>query len=518
MEKPTYNKPNMEKYAVAYLRVSSEEQVSNFSLENQEEYCAKEAQKQGYQLIKIFREEGKSAKTMNRPQLLEMLNFCSQKVNRISVVFVYRYDRLSRDSYHAAFLKNKLSENGVEVVSTTEPSGNDPMGNFITTLSFAMAQLDNDLKGQRTLDGMRKRFESGQVHGKAPAGYINSIDESSRRIAIEDPDQFELVKKSWEELATGTHTFDTIAKYMNNIGVIIKIGKRRHPVTNKHAEKLFRNKFYMGILVSERWGEKQGAHEPMISEELFYKVQAYLSGKAHKTAPHQRRNPDFPLRWFVHCETCDKPLTAAWSRNRRGVRYGYYYCNAGKHPSPSVPKDKFEKEFVEFLDKLTPRKEFVDLFVEIVKEKWQGKIDMYMLQQMVIDKKVKEVQEKRQNLIDSQLRGIYTDDVFREQLSMIDNEIATRKSVAAESKLDQLDLETLTTFMKVFITNLSQVWIKGTLEQKQILFGSIFPENITFGESGFRTHKLSLFLEPFRGIETTKQLIGVVDGIRTRNP
>src|SRR5258706_11755946 len=139
MEIQTYNKSKMEKYAVAYLRVSSEEQVSNFSLENQEEYCAKEAKKQGYQLIKIFREEGKSAKTMNRPKLIEMLNFCSQKKNRISIVFIYRYDRLSRDSYHAAFLKNKLSESGVEVVSTTEPSGNDPMGNFITTLSFAMA-------------------------------------------------------------------------------------------------------------------------------------------------------------------------------------------------------------------------------------------------------------------------------------------------------------------------------------------------------------------------------------------
>lgn len=511
MKTQLYNDSKVEKYAVAYIRVSSEEQTSNFSLDNQQDYCRREAEKQGYTLLKIFREEGKSAKTTNRPELIKLMEFCQVKKNRVSAVFVYRYDRLSRDSYQALAIKHRLSENGVEVISATEPAGNDSMGNFMQTLSFALAQLDNDIRSERTLDGMRKRFEAGFVHGKAPVGYINSQNEGGKLIAIPDPEQFDLMKRAWEEMATGTHTYETIATFMNNIGIVVKIGKRRKFVSNQHAERLFKNKFYIGILTSKRWGEIAGVHEAMVSEELFYKVQAILNGKAHKTAPHQRRNPDFPLRWFVLCEKCNHPLTGAWSRGGRGQKYAYYYCNSGNHSSPSIPKDKFEKEFVTFLDKLTPKKAFVDLFVEIIKEKWQEKIDTYRLQQMVASKKLREVQDKRQMLIDGHLNRIYSDTVFKEQLDKLDNEIEARKTVIADSKLDQLDIETLTEFMKAFLFNLSQAWIKGTLEQKQILFSSIFPEKITYGDSGFRTAKLALFLEPFRRISTPKQLLRVAE-------
>ena len=54
------NKPD----AILYLRVSTEEQVDNFSLSTQEEICRKEAMRQGMKIVKVFREEGKSAKTI----------------------------------------------------------------------------------------------------------------------------------------------------------------------------------------------------------------------------------------------------------------------------------------------------------------------------------------------------------------------------------------------------------------------------------------------------------------------
>jgi len=53
------------KRAVIYLRVSSEEQVENYSLNTQEDICRKEADKRGYQIVDVFSEEGKSAKTIS---------------------------------------------------------------------------------------------------------------------------------------------------------------------------------------------------------------------------------------------------------------------------------------------------------------------------------------------------------------------------------------------------------------------------------------------------------------------
>ena len=65
------------KNAILYLRVSSEEQVENFSLGTQEEICRREAIRRGYEVVETFKEEGRSAKNIDgRPELLKLLEYC----------------------------------------------------------------------------------------------------------------------------------------------------------------------------------------------------------------------------------------------------------------------------------------------------------------------------------------------------------------------------------------------------------------------------------------------------------
>ncbi len=184
------------KHAYAYLRVSSEEQVSNFSLDNQKDYCLREAERQEYEIAQIYREEGVSAKTTNRPQLLRLLEDCRKNKNTISAVFIYKIDRISRDTYDFLAIKRKLAENGIRILSVTEPTEANPTGEFLETLLAASAKLDNATKGLRTQDGMRKRLESGWANGRAPVGYLNTKIGDDKRVISVDPNQFELVKKS----------------------------------------------------------------------------------------------------------------------------------------------------------------------------------------------------------------------------------------------------------------------------------------------------------------------------------
>ena len=51
--------------AVVYTRVSTEEQVANYSLESQEESCRRHAKQNDIEVVKVFREEGASAKTVS---------------------------------------------------------------------------------------------------------------------------------------------------------------------------------------------------------------------------------------------------------------------------------------------------------------------------------------------------------------------------------------------------------------------------------------------------------------------
>ena len=65
--------------AVGYIRVSSDEQVKNYSLDAQKQSIEQHCKEQGIRLTKVFREEGESAKSANRPQLMEMINLCTSK-------------------------------------------------------------------------------------------------------------------------------------------------------------------------------------------------------------------------------------------------------------------------------------------------------------------------------------------------------------------------------------------------------------------------------------------------------
>ena len=78
---------------------------------------------------------------------------------------------------------------------------------------------------------------------------------------------------------------------------------------------LLRNQLYAGIVDVPEYGVrgKRSDFEPQISAEMFYRVQAILSGRVPSTAPRQRAHPDIPLRGFVRCGSCGRGLTGSWS-------------------------------------------------------------------------------------------------------------------------------------------------------------------------------------------------------------
>jgi pimeloyl-ACP methyl ester carboxylesterase len=64
---------------------------------------------------------------------------------------------------------------------------------------------------------------------------------------------------------------------------------------------LLRDQLYAGLVDVPEYGvrDKRGDFDPLISEDLFYRVQSILSGRVPSTAPRQRAHPDFPLRGFT---------------------------------------------------------------------------------------------------------------------------------------------------------------------------------------------------------------------------
>ena len=103
--------------AVVYLRVSTTEQVDNYSLDNQLQACTEYCKRNGFTIARVFREEGASAKTAARPQLNALLNFCASDAKKkgITVLIVDRVDRLARNHLHYAAIRAALLRVGVQV-------------------------------------------------------------------------------------------------------------------------------------------------------------------------------------------------------------------------------------------------------------------------------------------------------------------------------------------------------------------------------------------------------------------
>ena len=197
--------------AVIYTRVSSEEQVENFSLGTQEEFCKREAKHKGYEIAEVFREEGKSAKTITgRPELLKLLEFCRRNKKDIRAVFVYRLDRLSRQTSDYLAIRQRLAGYNIAIISTSEPTGNSPTERLLETVLASFAQHDNDVRSERTKNGMRARFLTGLTNNKAPLGYYNQGG-----YVLKDPQSFDKIKKAWDLMATGTKSLREIAQILN---------------------------------------------------------------------------------------------------------------------------------------------------------------------------------------------------------------------------------------------------------------------------------------------------------------
>src|SRR5205823_9104899 len=91
------------------------------------------------------------------------------------------------------------------------------------------------------------------------------------------------------------------------------------------------------------------------------------SPRNHGAARTQRS--DFPLRGYVRCESCGKPLTASWSKGRSDY-YAYYHCR-GRCRAVNISKAKLDELFVDELARLQPTPGFMRLVKDRVLSAWR---------------------------------------------------------------------------------------------------------------------------------------------------
>ncbi len=134
--------------AVIYCRVSTPEQAKNLSLDVQEKGCREWCARQGFPILKVFVERGVSAKTANRPELIQALAFC-EKHQDVAFFVVYDVSRFSRNSGDYILLQRQMNERGVHLRSVLQQIDETLQGRFMGGFYSLQSNLDNDLRRRK---------------------------------------------------------------------------------------------------------------------------------------------------------------------------------------------------------------------------------------------------------------------------------------------------------------------------------------------------------------------------------
>lgn len=351
--------------AVIYCRVSSREQVEGTSLESQESACRDYARRHNLTVQKVFVGQGESAKFADRPELLELLNYCKNRKHKIEVLLVWKIDRFARNVEDHFAIKATLRKYAVNVVSVTEPIQSDPTGRLMETILAGFAQFDNDIRAARAKLGMAHRLREGIWPWMPPLGYLPP--KAGRKIQPDrpDPERFEPLQKAWKLFLSGAYSKADIVRMLRQWDVR---GHEGGPITAQTLDQIFANPFYAGILQDPWTGaEHKGRHVLMVSAQEFARVQRIIARRSNSTR-HNRFHPDFPLRGHVQCPSCHTPMTGAFSRGRT-KRYAYYDCRNPDCPTErkSYPTAAVHREFSEFLARQSLPAHVVDAALNAVK-------------------------------------------------------------------------------------------------------------------------------------------------------
>ncbi|PKH45870.1 recombinase family protein [Dehalococcoides mccartyi] len=130
------------KRAVAYVRVSSVSQVEGYSLDAQERLFTELCKNRGWQSVRIYREEGKSAHVDSihkRPVFRKLLEDAAK--DEFDVVVVHTLDRWSRNLTVTLESLKILGKHGIGLVSIVENLDySKPDGILFTQMLGAFAQ------------------------------------------------------------------------------------------------------------------------------------------------------------------------------------------------------------------------------------------------------------------------------------------------------------------------------------------------------------------------------------------
>ena len=476
----------MKKRAIIYTRVSTDEQADKgYSLGYQEERLKKYCDINNIAVVAHYQDDH-SAKTFERPEFIRLLTFCKKNPGDVDLLLFINWSRFSRNAGDSYGMIKQLNKLGVEPHAIEQPLDlTIPENKMMLAFYLAAPEVENDRRAANVIMGIYRARKEGRYTSKAPIGYKNIRDLLGKATIAPDA-QAPLIIEAFEEYAKGIYHVEEVRDLMKQRG--LKVGHSMFSILLKH--QIYIGRVFVPAYKDEPAHFVKGLHEPLISETLFNKVQQLLnvrSGALNRPTKNLSKE-ELPLRTFMKCETCGGNMTGSASRGRNG-RYFYYHCRDGSHKR--FKADQVNEEFVNHLKTFKIDSAVNDLYYEVLtdhlkKSRVDGAKEVKRVTEEIVKNKSR-IQNAQKLMLDGDISSEEYKEI-RNKFELANDELIRRKANVSSG---EDNYEGYLRYSYTLLKDLAGNYEKASLEVKQLIVGSIFPEKLIFSESKVRTTRVN---------------------------
>lgn len=459
-----------ENSAVILARVSSKAQEDEgYSLDSQLKLLAGYCEQRQLKIIKVFRIAETASKEQSRKVFHELLAYL--KTGQVFHLTVEKTDRLTRNFSDAVAIDEWLDKDARRRLHAVKESlllHRDAKSDvkFMWNIHLSVAKKYSDNLREEAMKGWAEKLAQGWLPAPPPVGYM-TVTVNSKKIHQPDPETKTLMRRVFELYLSPDQSIASITDEMQLMG--LKTGKGR-PFAKSHVHRILSNPFYIGI---NRFNGKEypGAQEPIISKELFDKVQLKMRRKL--TCKYRTHNPVF--KNIIRCENCHKTVT--WQ-----LQKGRYYGACQRRTeackgSKLLREDQIEELVHSMLSGLvSPTEKVIEWLAYAMREKHRSSINDNERLVSSIQTQIDRLVRMDSHLYDDKLSGDINPKVYEEK----HNEFSSQRA-ALEERLGKID-QTLGKALeqKLVLLRLSQkaakLYIKKSPNQKRIIISQLFED------------------------------------------
>ena len=315
-----------------YARKSTEEGLEQEfnTLDAQREACEAyilSQRHEGWRALDAHYDDGGfSGGNMERPALRQLLE--DVRSRKVSVIVVYKVDRLTRSLSDFAKIVEIFDAHGVSFVSVTQQfNTTTSMGRLTLNVLLSFAQFEREVTGERIRDKIAASRKKGMwMGGSVPLGY----DPRDHKLVI-NPAEAKTVRTIFE-LYAEHRCVQRLKAELDRRKLVSKRGTSQtgrtwggRPFGRGQLYHLLKNRLYIGEAV-HKGQAYPGQHAPIIDSDLWDRVQSILTTNRRERSKGSKFAEPSLLAGILFDDRGNR-LSPSHTQ-RHGRRYRYYVCQA----------------------------------------------------------------------------------------------------------------------------------------------------------------------------------------------